>query len=381
MKILHLTNAFSAKAGGGVFEVVSNLVSNQKEDHLDPNIWHSGKCEMAIRNTQNIRQLKYFGKGKLVLLKDIFYKKSRELYQFDIIHQHGIWLTNSLLTIQLRKKYRIPTIIQPHGYLEPYALTMSRIKKKIVWTLFEKSNLKNADVLLACSTKEAINLRKLFPYKSIAIIPNGISKEFFSAKSSEQIKDTKTMLFLSRIHPSKGLERFLTVVADLGKNYFKDWHIIIAGSDELNHTEYLIKLASRLGIRDLISFPGPIYKQEKIDLISNADLFFLPTFTENFGIVVAEALARSVPVLTTTGAPWSDLNSRHCGFWVENDSESLKKGLINALETPESELKNMGARGRRLIEENFLWPAISRTTYELYRWLLTKEKKPDIFFY
>lgn len=380
MNILHLSNVYDQKSGGGVHEVVSNLFLNQKEDHLEPHIWFFEGNRGISRDILNIRPFKFLGNRRFGLIKDIFYNKSKDFYNFDIIHQHGIWLTNSLLTIQLRKIFSTPTIIQPHGYLEPYSLTMSRKKKQIVWKLFEKRNLSDADLLLACSEKEAINLRKIFPNKSIAIIPNGISTEFFLAESPLQNREKKIILFLSRIHPSKGLERFLNIVAELGKNYFKDWHIKIAGSDELNHTEYLVKLVNRLGIHDLVSFLGPKFDQEKVDLISNADLFVLPTFTENFGIVVAEALARGVPVLTTKGAPWSDLNENKCGFWVENDSEGIKKGIISALETPESKLKDMGVRGRSLIEEKYLWPAVSSTTIELYRWLLYKEKKPDIFF-
>ena len=379
MKILHLSNVYDNKSGGGIHEVVSNLFVNQKNVHMEPHIWFFGGHTTQIESIENIKPLKFLGNKKFGLIKKLFCKKTKELYQFDLIHQHGIWLTNSLLTIQLKNKYSIPTIIQPHGFLEPYSFSISKIKKRIVWNLFEKRNLKNADVLVACSKKEAINLKKIFPHSTIAIIPNGVSTEFFLAKNSVQFKDSKIMLFLSRIHPSKGLERFLLEVYKLGKNYFKDWHIIIAGNDELNHTEYLVKLATDLEIDELISFPGPKYKQEKIDLISNADIFILPTFTENFGIVVAESLARGVPVMTTTGAPWSDLIKNKCGFWVDNSPEGIREGLMSVMGTSESELRKMGERGKRLIKNKYLWPSVNETTNKLYQWLLFKGEKPDIF--
>ena len=115
----------------------------------------------------------------------------------------------------------------------------------------------------------------------------------------------------------------------------------------------------------------------KLEMFDNARFFILPTFNENYGIVVAEALARGLPVLTTKGTPWEELNTRNCGLWVDNTEEGLRVGLMEMLGKSESKIKNMGLNGKNLIADKYLWDSTTLKTIDLYKWILHGGSKPD----
>jgi glycosyltransferase involved in cell wall biosynthesis len=383
MKILHLSNVIGERKGGGVHEVVSNFYKYQKFEQHEPHIWYPGldKDADSIRLDNNIKGLSTIGSSKFGLIKGLFKPLPKNIGSFDIIHQHGIWMPISLFSKKIKKYSGIKSVIQPHGYLEPFRLEISKYKKKAIYSIYEKSNLLSSSCIVACSEDEGIKLKTMFPNNEVAVIPNGVSLEFYSEPSmrGKHEKNKKKMLFLSQIIPIKGLERLFEVMAEIGVHHFSEWEFLIAGYEDKGYLRLLKNMVMELKLDKLVSFVGPKHGKDKVEIFDNADVFILPTFNENYGIVIAEALSRGVPVITTKGTPWKELDTNECGFWVDNTKEGIRLGLLTLLDTPQSELKKMGLRGRKLIKNKYLWDRTTLKTIKLYEWVLNGGTKPDFF--
>jgi len=293
-------------------------------------------------------------------------------------------MANSRVANNWRKTSARPTVLSPHGSLEEYALGISRFKKHIAKIAYEAKNLREATCLTASSAAEVISFRKYGLSQPVAVIPNGVSDSWLSSKADGakfrrgfSIPSAKRiLLFLSRIHPKKGLFLLFEAMAEL-RPELADWLLIIAGPDQIGHRQELERSAGHLGIDPYIKFVGPLSGQMKRDAFDSAKLFVLPTHSENFGIVVAEALGAGLPVLTTRGAPWGELAKERCGWWTDIKPEALQEALFQAIRMTDSELAAMGERGRQLVSAKYTWRAAAQKAVVLYSWLLGDGPTPD----
>ncbi|MBV5329443.1 MAG: glycosyltransferase [Chlorobium sp.] len=291
----------------------------------------------------------------------------------SIIHDQGIWQLNNHAAVAVAKKTATPIIVSLRGMIEPWSMSQKKLKKKIAWNLYQERDLNSVNLLHATAQQEAQNAANLGLRKPVAIIPNGVEVPQWR-KRTVSMDAEKTIFFLSRVHPKKGLLNLVSAwqqVKELG------WKIVVAGPDEAGHKHEVMSAINAAGLQDCFEFIGPIDDTAKWDWYFNADLFVLPTFSENFGIVIAEALACGVPVITTTGTPWQELNTHNCGWWVDVGVEPLVEALRHAISLSVSERAEMGRRGRRLIEEHYSWGKISQEMIAVYAWLLGKGPKPD----
>jgi glycosyltransferase involved in cell wall biosynthesis len=198
----------------------------------------------------------------------------------------------------------------------------------------------------------------------VALIPNGVSDEWFASQGdASRIRekldlplDRKVMLYLSRIHPVKGIPMLLEAVSRT-EEFKRDWVLVIAGMEEEGHEGELVQLVQQLGLRECVRFVGPLF--------------------HHFAIAVAEALGAGIPVLTTKGAPWSQIVDEGCGWWVEPSPDGLEAGLERVLATDAAELVAMGARGRSWVSEEFTWDRVGQMCLGLYEWLLQRGPKPE----
>lgn len=279
----------------------------------------------------------------------------------DVVHDNGVWLPFHHEVARAAARLGIARIVSPRGMLEPWAFNYKRAKKRLAWLLYQRRDLASAAALHATSQNEADNLVRLGLAAPVAIAPNGMDLPKSVGRSRSD--GPRTALFLSRVHPKKGLPILIEAVARLRP---AGWRFVIAGPDELGHTAEMKALSVAQGVSEAFSFVGPQYGSEKTALYSEADLFVLPTYSENFGMAVAEALAHEIPVITTTGAPWPELVSQNCGWWVEPTVEAFGVALNEAIGMGADERARMGRRGRALVAATLCWDTVARRIAVLY---------------
>jgi glycosyltransferase involved in cell wall biosynthesis len=156
----------------------------------------------------------------------------------------------------------------------------------------------------------------------------------------------------------------------------KGWELLIVGPDEGGHSAELQATVAAAGMQRDILFPGEAWGDARTDLYAGSDLFVLPSFSENFGLVIAEALSCEVPVITTRATPWQELQDLRCGWWIETGVDPLMRALREAFSLPPQALHEMGRRGRQLIESNYTWEPIGRQMLEVYEWMLGRREQP-----
>lgn len=293
----------------------------------------------------------------------------------DLYHGNGLWQFPVHFMAKKARKNKIPYIISPHGMLEPWSLEQSKWKKNLAMCVFQKNDLRNAAVLHVTANMEAENIRNLGFENPIAVIPNGIDlKEFPKFEKSKTAE--KKIVFLSRLHQKKGIENLIEAWSQVPDKIKETWSIDIVGNGEEKYIEELHYLITAKGLSEQIFIKDPMYGRDKLKAYQDAVLFVLPTYSENFGIVIAEALACSTPVITTKGTPWEELETTHSGWWIDIGVDPLKEALIKAIQTPAESLIQMGENGRKLIVEKYSIEAVAEQMLELYLWLLKNGKKP-----
>jgi glycosyltransferase involved in cell wall biosynthesis len=232
--------------------------------------------------------------------------------------------------------------------------------------------MRRADLLHATSDAEYEEIRALGFTSPVAIIPNGIDVP--DSAVQQPASRSKTLLFLGRIHPTKGIDTLLRAWGRLQASHC-DWSLVIAGKGEPQHEAQLQRSVKEQRL-DRISFPGPLYGGVKSAAYYDAGLFVLPSHSENFGIAVAEALAHGCPAVVSRGAPWAGLDREGCGWWVDDDVDALAQSLDSAMSLPPERLAAMGQKGRSWMERDFSWSTISAQFEEAYRWAIHGGETP-----
>lgn len=354
MKILHVITGMQKAAGTSVFagEVANELVTQGYEVAI----------AVAYPNCEDCYKLD--PRVKLIGFDDVV------VADYDIVHVHALWSPVLSKIAKAARKAGVKVVWSPHGMLTPWALKNKWWKKFAALALYQYRALKKADLIHVTAQSEVEDVRRLGLKNEVVVAPLGVRVNDKVKVISDKYR--KTLLFVSRVQRKKGLPNLLEAWARLPEELKKNWTIRIVGPDQDNHTAELKDQASRLGVADDVVFVGPKYDEELDSEYRNADLFVLPTHSENFGSVVIEALAHSVPVVCTKAAPWGELEgdargNGRCGWWIEDSVQALQTTLARCLVLREECLAEYGKIGLELAKAKYEWKRVGKILEKAYR--------------
>lgn len=290
--------------------------------------------------------------------------------QGAVLHSHGLWLLPNFYPAGAARRHGVPLLVSPRGMLGPEALAFSRYRKRVAWAIGQRRVLETVACFHATAVSELAEIRRAGLSAPVAVIPNGID-----IPGGAPDLGARTVLHLGRLHPKKGIDRLVAAWARVAERH-PDWRLRIIGPSEIGCREALERQVQDLSA-PRVTFGGPLYGADKLNAYRQAGLFVLPTLNENFGMVVAEALATGIPVISTKGAPWAGLETECCGWWVDHGPDAMAAALDAALALPDAVRASLGARGRAWMARDFGWDGIAARMADVYAWCLGQGDRPD----
>jgi poly(glycerol-phosphate) alpha-glucosyltransferase len=426
IKVANLTASISRK-GGGLFDAVQRLAQSHDRRQFDERVFglRDEFTDADLAKWAPVPATAFAATGFKPLGYSPEFAPALENFAPDICHTHGLWVYPSVAVKNYNRKSARPYLVSPHGMLDPWALQNSRWKKRLAWTLFEQAHLRGAKCLRALCASEADSIRKLNLGNPIVVIPNGIdlpqrSADILPAEHTlpENLVGSaggtpaarwrqappwqhliqpgqKVLLFLSRIHPKKGLVNLLKAWAACHSSpatRHAEWVLAIAGWDQGGHEAELKQLCAGLQIpfTDLresqpsstlhppssVLFLGPQFNEAKLACYAHCDAFVLPSFSEGLPMVVLEAWANAKPVLITPECNLPEGFQAEAAVNIAATEAGVTAGLTELLRMTETERAAVGNRGRALVEARFTWSRVAAQTEEVYQWMLGGGAKP-----
>jgi glycosyltransferase involved in cell wall biosynthesis len=294
---------------------------------------------------------------------------------YELIHIHAVWSFATTAACWGAQRHRVPYVILPQGMLSPYSWNRSPRMKQLYWKMLERRNLSRASRLIVTSTGERDEVARLGLPTGVDHIPLGLANDAWEAPTRPHLlkelcqgrnDGRPTVLYLSRLHPKKGLAEFLVpAFKALGGDAF----LAIAGGPDSyapEYAEHARNEVTRLGLADRVAFLGPINQADRWALYDGADVFALPSQNENFGLVVTEAMARGCPVVVSSEAYSSEhVAAADAGKVVPLRVPELTAALRSMLADPAGRAA-MGRRGREYARRHLGWDTIADSVLEMY---------------
>lgn len=295
---------------------------------------------------------------------ELFRELKRLVPWADIVHLTGVYSFPTIPTLLGCKLRRKPVVWSPRGGLQRWEGTRRRLAKWF-WERACSQLLSPDSCVLHVTTEiERAESAARIQRARYAVIPNGVEVPEAQPPRHWCPSGILRLLFIGRLDPKKGIENLLQAVGKCRAPVA----LTICGAGDAPYVDSLRALTERLGIAEKTTFTGHVEGERREAAFFSSDVCVVPSFTENFAMVVAEALARGLPVVASRGTPWSGLEQNECGLWVDNSPESLAAALGHIREM---DLDAMGARGREWMRRTFSWELIARRMHRVYKELLT----------
>jgi glycosyltransferase involved in cell wall biosynthesis len=362
--VSHVTN--SGRAGIGF--VIGNIVDNSNEKLFDHKI-------VLLENNDSTKYKDF----KILKRKLNFIVRTS-----DLIHLHAAW---NLILFIFKKIKTIPVIISPHGAFHPKSLQRSKLKKIIAKYLYVNQAHKNARCIHVFTIAEAKYIRSYGITKpSIAVIPNGIKideKLKFNTNLRNKLLNLangkRIILSLSRLEEAKGIDILIDGYSEYRAGV-KDSVLFIVGYGSDKYQTHLKNKIKKLKLEGNVFLLGKMDNEEKNTLYDVANIFILPSYNEGFSITVLEAFRQRLPVIATTGTPFSKIVEKKCGLYIKPSKKDIFNAFISYSKLSDQELASMGEKGYKWAAEEFDIKDVIAMYEELYSWILNDADQPDFIY-
>jgi glycosyltransferase involved in cell wall biosynthesis len=381
MRVLHVIPAVAPRYGGPSQAVIQmcQALRSEEVEVLIATTDADGEGRLAVKSGKPVvyegvptiffsRQFSEAFKYSHTLARWL----NKNVADFDIVHIHAIFSHSSLAAARACQRQDVPYVLRPLGSLDPWSLSQKRLAKEILFRMGVNQMLDGARAIHYTTSAEKQLAEGALGMDSGVVIPLGVDQELLRGSADNvrelfpELADSPYVLLLSRLHPKKNIESLLQAFSAVAKQVGqKQWKLVIAGNGERDYVEKLKRLAfEKCGAN--VMFSGWLEGAQKAVALRGAELIALPSFQENFGLSVAEALACGVPVLVSTQVNLSaEIQAAGAGWVVNLEGDSLRRELTEAL-CDTGERRARGAAGERLVRSRYTWPAIAKQLKVLY---------------
>lgn len=397
LKILHVIPSVSPVRGGpskAIFEMVASLQSNKNisveiatTNDDGPNLLDVPLNQKVTYNGASVYFFNRFSPSVAPVREFSFsIGLTKWLWQniqnYDLVHIHAIFSYPPTIAMAIARQKKVPYIVRPLGQLCEWSLEQSALRKKIYLGLIERKNLNNCQRLHLTSSQEQEECERLNLDSNSFILPHGLNLSQQISDSRRLLRehfqlpqDEPIVLFLSRIHPKKGLDHLIPALKTIANRRFT---FILAGNGEPDYEQQVKALIADNGLEQRTIMPGFVEGELKDLLLQGSDIFALTSYSENFGVAVLEALAAGTPALVTPGvALAAEVKNNQLGYVVAQNKDDIADALGTYLDTTSDLKDSLSYRAYDFVVNNYSWATISAKLKTIYQDILNHKSISD----
>lgn len=379
MSILQVSQGHENQ-GSGITHAVNGLLNGLPESQVSVSLFSLTEHSRDLEGQEGV----YFfpmTKGPRcvpisVPVSRLLANRIRE-HESSVIHAHGLWCASTIYAAKACLKSNRSLVLSVHGMLSKEAMEYSKFKKIVFDWVLQKSALQHVYCFHATSEAEYVDIRRHGIRSPVAIIPWGVHAKMNTTSASNPSR-RPYVLALSRLHPIKNLDSLILAWEKIIPKY-KNWNLIICGPGDQAYKDYLKSMALKRGAGSIEIIEGR-YGAEKVRLMQDAELFILPSKSENFALTVAESLSAGTAVIVSKNTPWQAVVNSGCGWVIDTDVNSISSALDNAMALKATERVRMGLRGTDFIQTTYDWSVTGEMFCELYKWCDNQAPQPTFVY-
>jgi glycosyltransferase involved in cell wall biosynthesis len=384
MRILHVISTLAPRYGGPsqvCLELCQELARRGEQVAIyTTNVDGRGTLEVPtdIPVWTNAVEIRYFpvqAPRRYAMSLPLAHALRRAIPEQDVVHIHSLYFFPSTVAAHYCRRAGVPYLVRPHGTLDPYHFRHHRGRKWLYERLFEWRNLNRAAAIHFTTQEEEELTRPLGLIARRVVVAPGVHAERYAdggpagtafRDAWPETQDRSIVLFLGRLNPKKGLDILAAAFGRLARQR-ADVHLVLAGPDDDGYGRAVRGWLEAEGVLHRATFTGMLLGRRKLAALRAADVFVLPSYTENFGVAVVEAMACGLPIIISDRVNiCREVAAAGAGLVVPCDTGAVSRALAGLLDDPAGRAA-MGARGRRLVAERFSWSAAGERMVEVYR--------------